>query len=858
RFDASSAVPPSLLTAFGEEPRWVDLSWVEEETQLDMRNSRFREAVADVASALHGVSKDDLESEEVRQHRRTRRTAWTAGVLLAVLALAAATGAVIAFDQRREAEAQRAAAEAETARAVAAESLARSRELAASAIKVLDQDPELSVLLGLEAIASTPPGLPQPVESLNALREGIHASRLRERWVVSPGRGWVTIAMSPEGSRLVAVSEQEGTVSLLEADTGREVWRYSDPSTVDSLLTVSMAPDGESIAVGVHDSALRHPSFRGPVLRPGADLDDGLPARVIVLDASSGEVMETIAYPECTEAIPAPSFSPDGRYLAIAGVLGNGCDLETDWALEMRALTGRQETHRLRVAGDRFLSWTADGSTVAVGGDFVQGTSLVEVETLQLLREFERGGGIVSPDGRYVATDLEWAVIVFDAQTGATVDNITGLNQLVAGTAFTPDGSRLLIGTYGGEVLVVDVASGETLHRLGSAGLTTSFACAQGCDTLYTASVDGEIRIWDLSDQAAGEINSAEAGYWINANSITTAGTRGAFLGFSLSAAGYPEVVPFDRTTGSLDEARRLTDTNYPTALPDGRILLFEVSNTAPEYGPVVAWDPETNEIEEVLGCWTSFAAVQESGFGELSTPACEDEPGDYFVLTAAHSSPDGSRVLLASGGGEVRIYDSTTLAETGKIQLPPSQRLVLEYGGDWLLGTDGTVAHVLSATDGRVIATLGIGSPGSTADISSTGDLLVIAEFLGKVVAHSTASWEPLTSFETLGAIRGISLSPDGSMLLTANSDDYVRIWDTRGGKELHRIPLTAPSDGYWLDEKHIVVGTTRGLWTTLTLDLDELQEIGASRLTRSFTPEECEVYRIDPCPGLEAIRDR
>ena len=60
------------------------------------------------------------------------------------------------------------------------------------------------------------------------------------------------------------------------------------------------------------------------------------------------------------------------------------------------------------------------------------------------------------------------------------------------------------------------------------------------------------------------------------------------------------------------------------------------------------------------------------------------------------------------------------------------------------------------------------------------------------------------------------------------------------------------------WLDEAHIVIGASTGLLTTITLDLDELKGLAASRLTRGFTAEECETYRIDPCPDLETITSR
>ncbi len=98
----SDATPPALAGAFADEPRWVDLRSV---GQLDLRNARFRDAVADVASALRGVPKDELESEEIRQHRRTIRTILAAAVVLLALAVAAVAAAFYAVDQRNDAAA---------------------------------------------------------------------------------------------------------------------------------------------------------------------------------------------------------------------------------------------------------------------------------------------------------------------------------------------------------------------------------------------------------------------------------------------------------------------------------------------------------------------------------------------------------------------------------------------------------------------------------------------------------------------------------------------------------------------------------------------------------------------------------
>ena len=181
-----------------------------------------------------------------------------------------------------------------------------------------------------------------------------------------------------------------------------------------------------------------------------------------------------------------------------------------------------------------------------------------------------------------------------------------------------------------------------------------------------------------------------------------------------------------------------------------------------------------------------------------------------------------------------------------------------MAYGGTWLLSSDGLAAKVVDLSDGRVVATLPTGSSNSWSDVSATGELAAIFEWNpGELTVYETGNWQPITSFAP-GHSRGISFSPDGSKILTAQQDGYVRIWDTHSGNELFRIPLPGASGGVWLDETHIIIGSATGLWTTITLDLEELKDLAVSRLTRGFTAEECETYRIDPCPDLETITSR
>jgi tetratricopeptide (TPR) repeat protein len=102
-------LPPALAGRFAVEPKWVDLrSYRDGATPND---TRFIELGADFAAAIHGMPKEDLLSQEVRQQRRALMLAWSAVGSLLVLAGAAAWQWQAAVAQRDRAEAALARAE---------------------------------------------------------------------------------------------------------------------------------------------------------------------------------------------------------------------------------------------------------------------------------------------------------------------------------------------------------------------------------------------------------------------------------------------------------------------------------------------------------------------------------------------------------------------------------------------------------------------------------------------------------------------------------------------------------------------------------------------------------------------------
>ena len=105
----ATPLPAVLKGRFPHEPKWVDLRAYR--AGASKRDRKFTELGADFAAAVHGVRKEDLLSEEVRQQRRALALAWSVVVTLLVLGGVALFQRQIAIEQSLVAEHQRDRAE---------------------------------------------------------------------------------------------------------------------------------------------------------------------------------------------------------------------------------------------------------------------------------------------------------------------------------------------------------------------------------------------------------------------------------------------------------------------------------------------------------------------------------------------------------------------------------------------------------------------------------------------------------------------------------------------------------------------------------------------------------------------------
>jgi DNA-binding beta-propeller fold protein YncE len=427
------------------EREFLDTSraWAEREA-AERENQRQREL--DAARTLAETEKALAEEQKhyANRLRDRNRLIAGAGVMALLLAILAA---LFGLQSRQHA-----------ARAESEKQLAISRELALAGVNSLENDPELSILLALQALSVT-----YTSEAERALHRAVQASRVK----FSIHGYCYNLDYSPDGKRL-ALARSDGEVIVLDTTNGQHLLSFEAHAPTYWFLVYS--PDSTRIATTGKDYT------------------------IMVWDANTGQELLHLA--GHTDEIYAIAFSLDGARIATSSL---------DTAVKVwNAQTG-QELFTLtdHTAPVHSIAFSPDGARLITRSEDST-VKISDAETGQVLVTPQEDGSwatVYSRDGsRYANSDgrMLW---IREAPSGQELFALS--LDAPSQYDFSTDGKRLVVANLNGMIKILDATTAEEL--LSTFNSRGNHFIEFSPDDKHIAAIDrdGMVRVFDISPEGS-------------------------------------------------------------------------------------------------------------------------------------------------------------------------------------------------------------------------------------------------------------------------------------------------------------------------------------------------------------------
>jgi WD40 repeat protein/class 3 adenylate cyclase/tRNA A-37 threonylcarbamoyl transferase component Bud32 len=378
---------------------------------------------------------------------------------------------------------------------------------------------------------------------------------------------------------------------------------------------------------------------------------------------------------------------------------------------------------------------------------------------------------------------FEW--YYWQRQTHLDLRTLRGHLQGVSSVVFSPDGHRIVTGSFDQTAKIWDVASGRELLTLkGHRDSILSVDFSSDGQRIVTGSGDGTARVWEA---ASGR------------ELLTLKGHRAIIYCVRFSPDGQRIV------TGSLDSTAKVWEA------ASGR----ELRTLKGHSGAVVAaFSPDGQRI--VTGSSDRTAKVWEAASGgELRT-----FKGHRGTILSVAFSPDGLRILTGSGDQTAKVWEAAsgrelfTLKGAGPAAFSPDGQRIVTGSLDqtakvWeaatgrelfaLKGHSGWIWSVAFSADGQKVVT---GSLDQTAKVWEAA----------RGLSPDKTGRETLTLEGHSARIGSVAFSPDCQRIVTGSSDQTAKVWEAASVRELrtlkgHRGAVVA---AFSSDGQRIVTGSS------------------------------------------------
>ena len=783
-----------------------------------------------VLGTVHDIQPEQMPELRMEDARNARNAAMRFAGLAVALLVAISTLAVTAFIQRNTARAERNIAETNAAQA-------RARELAAYADASLNQDPERSLLLAIEAVNTTLRRNEPPVAAAeNVLQHAVFASL--SRVTLQGHAGHVNaVALSPDGTRAATAGEDK-TARIWDTSTGATILTLKD--FTGPVNALSFSTDGKRL-VTASDVTLN----LGP---DGHVVTTGWPEETVsIWDAVTGKRIMTLR--GSLPAVSALALSPDGQLLATGGDYTQLWDART--GQERLTLRGHENVNLAEAFRGRVwaLSFDRDSRHLATANPDRTAT-IWETSTgreLLTVRDDVFGGGILnfgirsvalSPDAKHLATAGDTVVKLWDTSTGREEYSLKGHADTVGAVVFSPDGRFLATGSFDKTARIWDMDNRAELVTLrGHTDSVADVVFSTDGTRLATASLDGTAKIWDAV--SGPELLTLKDTDYAEASNFSSDGTR-----LAISSDNH-SVKVWDIASGKeLATMRGHAD--------DVTAVVFS------EDGNYLA----TGSMDKTAKVWDATAGT------ELATlrPTTSSIPEVHQVYAVA-MSPDNQRLATGVDDGTVSIFNRDDGHELFKLHGHGSLITALAFSPDGTRLASGDydkTVKIWNTSNGSELLTLrGLSYSITKAVFSADGKRLATSGEDGSIRVWDAASGRERMSLQAhLESAKDVVFSPDGTRIASASADGTVKIWDAVSGQELltlHSYLSGVYRVAFQRDGRHLAASAIDKV-QTYTLDIRELLKIAQNRIGRRppvLTPQECRQFfpsPSQPCPAQMA----